>query len=291
MRPCFAVEIETPKKYVLNGLWFGPKRPKRVTIFIHGLGGSVFSMSNVVNALADAKTAVIAFNNRGFGKVNTVKRKVGTDTKSLLAGAAHEVFTDCADDIQGAINFVRRAGAKEVYLAGHSTGCQKAILWASRKGRGVRGIVLLAPVSDWAGETMLQGKKKIARAIALARALVGKGQRHELLPKGIVAEYHKTFDAQRLLSLYSPGSIEEIFSYGQPRKNPTTLKSVKVPVLVLWAGKDEYADRPAKEIAAWFESNISSKHKVVIVPNVKHSLKGGEGIVAGAIKKFVKELG
>ena len=59
-------------------------------------------------------------------------------------------------------------------------------------------------------------------------------------------------------------------------------------MLVLWAGKDEYADRPAKNILAWFEANISSLHEVVLVPNVKHQMKGGEKAVAGAIRRFIR---
>ena len=93
-------------------------------------------------------------------------------------------------------------------------------------------------------------------------------------------------DAQRFLSLYTPNSTETVFPYEQPGKNPRTLKSVKVPILVLWAEKDEYADRPAKEIAAWFDENIRAPHRVVIVPKVKHGFKGGEKVVARAIRQF-----
>ena len=30
-------------------------------------------------------------------------------------GEAHEVFTDCVDDIQGAVNLAKQKGAKEIY--------------------------------------------------------------------------------------------------------------------------------------------------------------------------------
>ena len=44
MIPAYVVQITTPKNYILNGLWFGPKRPEKVVIFMHGLTGSAFSM-------------------------------------------------------------------------------------------------------------------------------------------------------------------------------------------------------------------------------------------------------
>lgn len=292
MRPAHVIEIATPKKYVLNGLWFGPKKPKRTIVWVHGLTSSAFSMSNVVESLVDKNTAVVTFNNRGFGTINSIKRGVGKKSKSILAGAAHEVFIDSADDIQGAIDFARKAGIKNIYLAGHSTGCQKSIYWAKTKkgGRGVRGVILVAPVSDYADALKRNNKNgRLSRLTKIARAYVKQGRKHELLP--IPAE---TFswgpffcDAQRYLSLYTANSSETIFSYEQPKKNPIILKSAKVPVLVLWAQKDEFADRPAKEIATWFEKHLKPRDSVVVIPRVGHGFKGGERTVAKSIRDFM----
>lgn len=287
MRECRIIEIVTPKKVVLNGLWFGPYsktgKPKKAVIWVHGLGSSVFSKLAIVEKLADKNTAVISFNNRGHDKVASIST-VGK--RRIQGGGAHEVFTDCVDDIQGAINFVRRAGVKDIYLAGHSTGCQKSIYWAHRKkGRGVRGLVLLAPMSDWSTEMVLQGKGKIARATAVARALLKRGKKHQLLHAGI---WHEHIDAQRFLSLYTPDSIEEIFSYAQPEKNPKILKSVRKPILVILAERDEFGDRPAKKIAEWFEEQPSQKHETLIVPRATHGFHGKEAKIASAIKKWIK---
>src|SRR3989344_7901479 len=127
MQPCFHIEITTPKKVVLNGLWFGsysakaskgkPKKPKRVIVWVHGLGSSMFSKLEIADELVDKKTAMLVFNNRGHDKVVSVATTKG---KRILAGSAHEKFTDCADDIQGVINFARRRGVNNVFLVGHS---------------------------------------------------------------------------------------------------------------------------------------------------------------------------
>ena len=66
MRPCFQIEIVTPKKFVLNGLWFGSKKPKRVIVWVHGLGSSMFSKLGIVDQLVDKETAVVMFNNRAY---------------------------------------------------------------------------------------------------------------------------------------------------------------------------------------------------------------------------------
>lgn len=285
MLPCHVVLITTPKKFLLRGLWFGPRKPRRVIVFVHGLGGSAFSIHHVITRLLGERTAVLAFNNRGHDKISRLTRKGKKQAgKMLLGGAAHEVFTDCVDDIQGAINFARRQGARDIFLAGHSTGCQKSVYWAYKKrGRGVKGIVLLAPVSDFAAEMKRQGKKRIARAASAARALVRRGKKHALLSEGL---WHETLDAQRFLSLYTPESVEEIFSYAQPHKIPRVLRSVRVPILVLWAGKDEFSDRPAKKVTPWFEKHLQNG-RVVVVPRAGHGFRGKEKVVAREIRRFI----
>lgn len=289
MRPCHAVEITTPKKFVLNGLWFGPKRPKRAIVFVHGLGGSVFSMGDTIAALADTTTAVLAFNNRGHDVVSGLK-KAGPFKRvwnqRRYAGSAHEVFTDCIDDIQGAVNFARRTGVRSIYLAGHSTGCQKSVYWAHKKGSGVKGVILLAPVSDYAGALHRHGKKKLERIASIARRMVREGKAHELLPRSLWPE--EPDDAQRFLSLYTPESVEEIFPYVQEKRVPRLLRAVRIPTLVVWAGKDEYAERPAEEVVAWFGKHLRGKHRVVIIPRVPHRFTGGEKALAGAIRDFMK---
>ena len=289
MRPCFHIEITTPKKFVLNGLWFGPKRPKKVIVWVHGLGSSMFSKLKITDLLADKSTAVLVFNNRGHDKISRIARinekRIG---KTKLGGGGMEVFSDCVDDIQGAINFTRRQGAKKIYLAGHSTGCQKSVYWAYKRsgGRGVKGIILLAPMSDYSTVNRTHGSVMVKRATQCARALVRRGKPHELLLQSV---WPLLDDAQRFLSLYTPDSVEEIFSYALPKKNPRIFKSVRVPTLVILAAKDEYGDRPAKEIAEWFDANIRAPHRVVVVPLVKHAFKGGEKQIVGEIRGFVKK--
>ncbi len=277
------IEILTPKKIILNGLWMGPLKPRTVIVWVHGLGSSMFSKMKIAQMLVDRETAVLVFNNRGHDTVSRISRVEGTP---FPGGAAHEVFIDCVDDIDGAIRFAKKSGAKRILLAGHSTGCQKSIYWASkRNGRGVKGVILLAPISDYAAEMHLQGKRKLAAAVSAAHALLGRRKKHTLLPESV---WHETLDAQRFLSLYSGTSAEEIFTYWNSAANPRTLRSVRVPLLVLLAENDEYADRPAKEIEAWFTQNTKKSDAIKIVPTVKHSFKGAEKVVTSEIRIFME---
>jgi len=287
MKPCFAIEIVTPKKYLLKGLWFGPTRPKKAIIFVHGLGSSALNQHSLIEPWINKKTAVITFSNRGHDKIASlhklVKNKKGYVSK--IAGEAHEVFTDCVDDIAGVVNFVRQRGVKETYLVGHSTGCQKSVYYVSKKpDRIVKRLILLAPVSDYAEAVMSDKNNKLAKATKVARALVKSGKKHELLPSNVCDDI---VDAQRFLSLYTPNSIEEIFSYAQPKKNPATLKKIKLPVLAVLGENDEYGDRPAKDIVSWFEKHVNSKSKAIVFPGVMHNFTGGEKRLAKVVSKWL----
>lgn len=283
-------EIHTPKKFILNGIWFGPKRAKRVLIHVHGLGGNM--LNSVGRALADimtdSQTAVLSFNNRGNGIISKVykdapKSKKGYDR--IVAGSAHEVFADCVDDIEGAVRYARSHGAKEVYLVGHSTGCQKSLYWASKKGKGVDGIVLLAPVADYPAMKNAVGTKALSRASTTAKKLIAQKKKHQLLPPSIWPEL---IDAQRFLSLYSGASYEEIIPYWNPKRNPKALRSIQIPILAVIAGNDEYHDRPAAEIAGWFLEHIFTGEATVI-PDAPHSFHGKFDEVHDAIDSFMKE--
>lgn len=288
LKPCFLVDIVTPKRYKLNGLWFGPAKPKRVIIFVHGLSGSAF-WTILAGAFVDKDTAVVTFSNRGHNKIAKIYRLDNTKKgyHSVLAGQSHEVFTDCVDDIQGVINFVQGVGVRGIYLAGHSTGCQKSVYYGSRKGnqKKIKGIILLAPLSDYAAALKFDTGGQLAKATKIARDLVRKGKSHELLPINIAPN---PIDAQRFLSLYTPDSIEEIFSYAQPKKNPRAFKSIETPMLVLLAGDDEYGDRPARDIATWFEKHTNSKQFAAnIVRGAMHGFKGKEKMVANHVHAWL----
>lgn len=282
---CQPVRFLSPKRFRFDGLWFHNPKAKKAIIFIHGLGGKMF-WPEVVYRLADDQTSVLTFNNRGHDIVSSLKRvdKNGK-TSRVLAGAAHEVFTDCVDDIQGAINFCRKQGVKKIILVGHSTGCQKSVFYLAKtkNQKQISHIVLLCPISDYA--TMIKFEKARVKLVEkLARRLVKSGKPHQLLPTNIWPFLH---DAQRFLSLYTKDSIEEIFSYASPKQKPKILQKVKVPMTVVLADKDEYMDRPLDDIVSWFESVlVNQQFGIKIVKDANHGFVGQEQQVIKLIKSI-----
>ncbi|MEK7502088.1 MAG: alpha/beta fold hydrolase [Patescibacteria group bacterium] len=287
---CEVVHIITPKKFKLNGLWFGLNNPKRVIVFVHGLSGSAFSSLNILTKLVDENTSVLTFSNRGASKMSKVKkidRRRKKGSTSFLMGEAHEVFTDCVDDIQGAVNLAKQKGAKEIYLIGHSTGCQKSIYYLSqvKNQKDFKGVVLLCPLSDYADFIKSVEYSKANMLQSIAKKLIKNGKPHELMPLDHWPYIH---DAQRFLSLYTSDSEEEIFCYSQENKNPRTFQSVKLPILVVFAEKDEYLDRPISELQEWFkEKSRAIKIDFSIIEGADHGFNDKEQLVREEIFKFI----
>ncbi len=291
---CLPITIVTPKKFLLDGLWFGGNWPRRGIVFVHGLASTAFANHDFLVPLADKNTAIIFFSNRGHDKVTGIKKIKRNSKKGYtrkLAGETHEVFTDCTDDIQGAVNFLLKKSVKEIYLVGHSTGCQKIAYYLSHrnKQRKIRGAALLCPISDYSYSKKFTDPRKLARAQAVAKQLVKQKRLHEFMPKNI---WPNLLDAQRFLSLNTPDSKEEIFTYAQPKKTPRTLRKIKIPLLVVFAGNDEFRDRDTKEIARWFTKNVQSKQTIIsIIPNALHGFRGKETSVVNKIRDFIAAAG
>ena len=98
-------------------------------------------------------------------------------------------------------------------------------------------------------------------------------------------------DAQRFLSLFTPNSKEEIFTYAQPKKIPKILQKVKIPLLAVFAGNDEYHDRDTQKIVDWFTAHIASpRGSVSIIPNAGRGFKGFENRVVREVSVWLSMM-
>lgn len=276
---------------MLNGLSLGKRTSSTAFIFIHGFSSSLFAGIPLAKKLSNKDSQVVLFNNRGhdfIAKLKKVDKAAKKGYKTQLIGSSHEVFTDCIYDIEGAIKFASERGASNIYLVGHSTGCQKTVFATARISSQytsvLKGIVLLAPISDYAGELAHEGTQKVKNALKYARNMVQSGRPHDLMPTEI---WHKLIDAQRFLSLNDPESEEEVFSYSQPKKEATTLRALRIPILAILGDSDEHLDRPARAVADWLSEELGSLVTVRIIPGGNHNFTDLENILANSIDEWV----
>jgi pimeloyl-ACP methyl ester carboxylesterase len=280
--PVSLVRARTRDGVWLDGLMTEPSRRRRTAlVWVHGLGSAFASGQPLIHALsARLNTAGIAYlklNSRG----HDVVARAGT----RLAGAAFERFGESVADLRAMITLARRAGYDRVILAGHSTGANKALHYMARtRDRRVRGLILLGPVSDIAGEMKRVGRGELRRRVAVAERLARRD------PDALVPRAFGFRGARRYVSLYRPGEAEDVFPYYRPGARWAALGRVAVPLAVIVGSRDEYLDRPAAELVAAFERNATRTRSFtgLVVAGAPHGFAGREDALARAIVAWVE---
>ena len=286
MRQANLIRLITEDHLQLNAILFGSLDATVGLIFLHALGAEVFSNNDFLPA--DNHYLSLYVHNRGHDDLTGILH-LNPDTSEgydwVPGGKAHEVFTECIYDIQAAVDFLKKKGITKIYLVGHSTGCQKVIYYLAQPGKQgqVKGVVLLCPMSDYASVAPTEKPEKLAAATEYAETLIRQGEPHALLPKNI---WPDLLDAQRFLSLYTPGSAEDIFTYYQPDKPPEQLRKVTLPKLILIAEKDQYADRPTTEIAEWFSVQATAA-SVKLIKDSSHFMTNKDDEVRSLISGWL----
>jgi len=280
------ITFQSKDKFTHNAILLGSTKSKKAYIFIHGLSGDMFSRFSLNEKLAKKSRMLLSFNNRGQGIINKFKKedpKSKKGYKSELIGSALEKFVDCKYDIQGAVDYLKNIGIKKIYLVGHSTGCQKSVYYlAKTNDKAVKGAVLLAPISDYSATINSINPDMYNRALKEALKMKENNQADKLLPNNT---WFAPISAQRFLSLYTPNSTEEIFSYGS-KKQATLLKKVNKKLLIFLAEADEHNNRDINDLKIWFEKNTKKTDQVFIVNEANHGFQGQEKKVVNIVHKY-----
>ncbi len=132
-------------------------------VFLHGLGGSVYSWWGQLAACEERGHRVVAYDQRGAGRSS---KPPGPYSIELWARDLERVLD--ALEIERAI------------LVGHSVGCMVAEHAAVRLGERVRGLVLIGGALRWRPEAgpVFEERVRLARAGRMgeiARAVAGTG--------------------------------------------------------------------------------------------------------------------
>ncbi len=293
MKPQFHLsEITTSDGLVHQGIFFRPKKSgKRALLWIHGLTGRFYGDVSMMETLAATCESYgfgfASFNNRGHDMI-TGAHKVDSSRPSgysyAMIGAGNEVFEDSPLDIKAGVDFLVSEGYDEVVLVGISTGANKACYYGWKiRDTHVRGVALLSPISDrlspqshvpWYKTTFLR-----------VLSLIGKGG------SLLVGTDFFPGTPRRFLSLITRGSAEDIFDYGEHENPLARFSQITLPLCLLFAERDEHADRPMAEIKRIFDAKTGSKfYKSVIVPGAPHGFDGKEKEIARTLCKWVQAI-
>ncbi len=261
----------------LDGIVAEPRgRRRRAVLWIHGLGSSFASGQPLTRELSARLTAA----GIAYFKFNTRGHDVVSRAGGRLAGAALEPFTRCVEDIRAVIGLAARRGYHEIVLAGHSTGANKSLHYVARtRDRRVRLLMLLGPIADIAGEWKQTGAAELSRRVARAERIAARD------PDALVPREWGLWSARRYLSLYRPGGVEDVFPYYRPRARWTALGRVRAPLAVVLGERDEYLDRPVRDVVRAFEQHATGTRAFTsaVIPRAGHGFQGREAALADAM--------
>ncbi len=294
MKPFYLSEITTKDGLVHQGIFSRPEKAgKRASLWVHGLSAAFYNDIHLYETVADAcgqkGWGFALFNNRGHDLIAGIRKMDGSPPNGysyFQAGAGQEVFEQSVLDIDAGIAFLVEQGFTEVVIVGHSTGANKACYFAAtQKNPRVVGVVLSGPMSDRLNPSI--SKEKLRKDLAYMHKLVREGKGDELL----LGYLFFPIMPKRFISLLEPGSTEDVFDYGDKEPKMTYFSKIKLPLLVLLPGNDEYADRPIADIKKVFDAHATSKqYKSVIVPGAVHKLHGKEKEAADTIVSWIITL-
>lgn len=246
------VAFEAADGVRLSGALFHPRRrePRAGVVYLHGNGDSSIFRTERTNALAERLTAAgfafFPFDNRGSGLMRWTKRRVGGETEYGNGGTAYERIGDAPLDIRGALRVLRSRGVNRIFLAGHSTGANKIVLYDARGRNRVTGYVLIAGGDDTGFYRMGLGRRRFERALSRARKEVAKGRADRWIPRSYSpfpmswGAFLDTIDPDGDYNQFPFG--DEIYGWNLSSRTGFALFSeITKKTLVVYGSEDEFA--------------------------------------------------
>lgn len=282
MLPILLTQIKTSDGISLDGIALLPKRHVNTAIiWLHGLSSNFASSPRRTKELAQACTK----NNIAFLKFNTRGHDITARSGEKIIGAGFEKFTDCVFDIRAMTGFAKKLGCKNIILAGHSTGANKALYYIHKtRDPFIKGIMLVSAISDVAVNRKMNGAKTATHRVGIAIKLAKKN------PSALMPTNCGIITAARYLSLYKAGSTEDVFPYHNPQAKWKELASVRVPISLIIGTRDEYLDIPIKKYIETFRAHATSTKSFasVIIKGANHSFHKKEKGLAKTIIEWIK---
>lgn len=285
------IEVTTKDDCIHQGFLYEPqKKGNTALVWVHGLTGNFYKNYSLHTALiTQCKKhgwAYLSCNTRGHDALASI-RKVDKSTKTgfsrIPGGTGQEIFSDCVLDIQAFVDYVGLLGYSKIIVLGHSTGANKVCYYSGSYpyDARVKGIVLASPIRD-----RLTAPPYIGIILLVMKLLVLLGFGKKLL---FVPSVFFPITPNRLLSLFSRGSTEDVFMYGEkPPATMNMISQINHPVLVLFGTQDEMADRPVELIQKEFDGqNHHVFYKSVCLEGSDHGFDGYEIQAATHIRDFI----
>lgn len=276
------VRFTASDKIKLEGVLLGSNK-KTCLIYVHGMNGNFYKNSIPFELSKQKNFSIFSINTRGHDLLSTVRTKTGKN--GILAGTGAEIFEDSAKDIKGAVNAVKKLGYKDIFLGGHSTGCQKITHYIYKtKDKRVRGIVLFAPADDYSIKKLELGKNFNTFQENIKKLLKNKNKINNPI------EEQGFFTPNRLKSAYTKNGKESMIYYydGELKE----FSSIRIPILAIFGSKEQFSDRNVLEYMKILKTKTKSKNFTYsIIKNANHSFYDYERELLKVVNNWIFEVG
>jgi pimeloyl-ACP methyl ester carboxylesterase len=277
------VNYQTKDGLKLTGFLAKSGKPSdKVLIHVFGMEGDFFQSNAYKPMQEKAESAgfdLFLSGNRGLGLLTSFNKK----NKRVIIGTAKENFKDCVFDISASVSLLSKLGYSQIFISGHSTGCQKIIYYNHvEKNNKLKGVILISPVDDY-NSTVQDLGVKFKKAVATARKMVQTGRGGEFTPKWV-----SSYTANRFLSYADHKNVEaRILNYDSKLKE---FSEIKCPVLSVFGSKDEYIVKPLRQCLKTLEKHSSSEFNWVVIKGGDHNFTGKEKQLASVIFNWLDSI-
>ncbi len=279
--------VKTEDFLELHGLLYVPKqKTDTVVLHCHGMAGNFYE-NRFVNItglkLVSEGIAFCAMNNRGHDFIADFIVEKDGKIEYKRIGEVYERIEDSVKDIAAWVDFLKAKGFTKIILMGHSLGAVKAVLYASEHQQRLSGLILASPPDMLC---LARNEKDFSKKIKEAKELVASKQENVLLKETVFESY--PISAGTYLNLFGDDSAADVFSISS-EKEPKKLKSVSVPLLILFGENDDCFNYNSEGITKFFKTHAPDA-KFIILSNANHTYLNEEKTFAKTVAEFVKEV-
>lgn len=272
--------------------WMKDGKSEIAAIHIHGMSGNGYENSfldNIREMYVKNGISFFTIDTRGRGIISSFWQGGEIDSwgeGTKLGGSCFEIFSESADDIQGAIDYLKTQGKSKFILQGHSLGGSKVVNYlATKNNPEIIGTVLLAP-TDMVGWANTDPHHQ--EYLKKSEELISRGEGEELVSAQCWLD--KTpLSAQTYPTLCKAGTAVDI--YGE-RDGGALLGKIKIPTLIAYGDNDIGILKIDEMIDKWTERINKIKNpniKISVINGAAHSFKGYEAELSKNIVSFITE--
>ena len=289
------VRFFTDDHVELQGLYFAPPaHPARAgVVYVHGLSGSFYEhpfVDHLAQTLSAEGYAFLSFNNRGLDYVSDLRVRQDAGWTYEWGGGGYEVFAECLNDIDAALQFVQDRGVVDVCLLGHSLGANKVVFTQSqRQDERVRGLILLSPNDD-VGLQRNAHTDDFADVLKMALTMVEEGHGDALMPEG--SFFSDPISAWTYVDTFGPDTRRDTFPFRNPEAEFEELSTIECPIFIRFGNVHEYVLGDLEETLSLLERKAAASPRVDtgIVDGAPHTYLGREEELSRATADWLREV-